>query len=291
MRNWCLLLLFTFAGVVSAQDTGTRQIWDSGFRQHRPPAPKHAGASQGSNAKRDLKYEGDKANSYGSGRDAIVGVTIWTARLPGQGEQSAPRLLVQDQQTTPTEYVFDRLEPGEPLRADDRVRLAIEAPRSGYLYVIDRERFNDGSAGPPYLIFPASRLNRGDNHVVPGQLIEIPAQSDPVPLLRLQRRSSSHIGEDLLVILSPAALPDLVPGEREVRLDPSLVARWEREWAVDAQRLDLAAGQQAIWTAAEKDAGNKQRLLTQDDPMPQTIYFGPVQKNRAVLIRVPIEIR
>src|SRR5205814_852089 len=49
-----------------------------------------------------------------------------------------------------------------------------EAPRGGYLYVIDREQYADGSSSAPYLIYPNFQNRAGDNAVAPGRLIEIP---------------------------------------------------------------------------------------------------------------------
>jgi hypothetical protein len=43
----------------------------------------------------------------------------------------------------------------------------------GYLYVIDREQYEDGTLGEPVQIFPTTRTRGGDNSVKPGSLIEI----------------------------------------------------------------------------------------------------------------------
>ena len=62
------------------------------------------------------------------------------------------------------------------LAIGQRVRLSIESARTGYLYVINRELYADGSTGEPYLIFPTTRLHRGDNKVTIGR-IEVTAVS------------------------------------------------------------------------------------------------------------------
>ena len=50
-----------------------------------------------------------------------------------------------------------RIDPDNtPLRDGDRMRLSIEAPWDGYLYVLNREQYADGSTSDPYLIFPAA---------------------------------------------------------------------------------------------------------------------------------------
>jgi hypothetical protein len=47
----------------------------------------------------------------------------------------------------PTEWTPQRIEADTPLKVGERVRLSIESPRTGYLYVIDREQYADGSYG------------------------------------------------------------------------------------------------------------------------------------------------
>ena len=75
-----------------------------------------------------------------------------------------------------SQWTPERIEVDTPLKVNDRVRLSVESPRDGYLYVIDREQYADGSLGDAYLIFPTRRTRGGDNRVRPGKLIDIPAQ-------------------------------------------------------------------------------------------------------------------
>ena len=81
------------------------------------------------------------------------------------------------------QYVPVRVAAGEPVAAGQRVRVSIEAPRAGYLYVINREQYADGTMSEPYLIFPTLRTRGGDNAVKAGRVVEIPDQGDNPPLL------------------------------------------------------------------------------------------------------------
>jgi hypothetical protein len=76
------------------------------------------------------------------------------------------------------QYTPERIEAATPLNVGDRVRITVESPRSGFLYIIDREQYIDGSFGEPMLIFPTLKTRGGDNRVMPGKLIDIPAQED-----------------------------------------------------------------------------------------------------------------
>src|SRR5262249_25521150 len=89
------------------------------------------------------------------------------------------RILSHPEPSKPaTEYQAERIK-GDPLLAyGDKVRLGIESPREGYLYVFDRELYQDGSWSDAYMIFPTKRLRNGDNRIKANRPIELPALSD-----------------------------------------------------------------------------------------------------------------
>jgi hypothetical protein len=286
MRLRALILLLAVLSPLIAQDEA-RQIWDEGFRQKRP-APARRAASPA----KKIAYRASQPGTTAKTGGALVGVTVWRLRSGARGDENAARLLVPDTPGgTTTEYVPERVPVSGKLREGDRVRLAIEVPQDGYLYVIDRERYNDGGFSDPYLIFPALNLSKGDNRVTAGRLVEIPAQSDPVPALRLERQSDRQIGEELLVIVTQKPIENLPLGTRPIKLAPEMVAGWERSWGSTAKRLDLVSGGEQNWTMVEKQAGGSdQRLLTQDDPMPQAIFQLASPPNTPLLVRVPLEV-
>jgi hypothetical protein len=192
--------------------------------------------------------------------------------------------------SSPVEYVPERIRLDQLLHVGDRIRLGIESPREGYLYVVDRERYRDGARGAPYLLFPIEMMNNGDNRVSPGRLIELPGRADPTPALRVDRRDERHIGEELLLIFSSTRLPGIQAGPRVQRLPEDLVTAWEREFAPVSVRLELvdSGGE---WTAAEQSAGSAKRLLTPEDPMPQSIFVTTGNRDRPVMVRVPLEVQ
>src|SRR5437764_1140842 len=106
-----------------------------------------------------------------------VGVTVWRLRHAAASDAAGARILVQEDEKT-VEWVPERMASGSRLNEGDRVRLSIESPDAGFLYVIDRERYASGERGAPWLIFPTSRTHGGDNRVSAGKLIDIPAQDD-----------------------------------------------------------------------------------------------------------------
>jgi len=133
-------------------------------------------------------------------------------------------------------------------------------------------------------------LNHGDNRVSPGRLIEIPSQEDPVIALNVVRSGQRHIGEELLVLFSPERLQSVPISKPDTALPPDLVQNWEREWPAATLRMDLARDGDA-WTSAEKAAGAEKRLLTQADPMPQSIFAASAAPNRPFLLHIPLEVQ
>ncbi len=287
-----LLVALVCVSPMIAQDEA-RQIWDDGFRQKRP-APANKPAARPGTAGRPIAYRASQPITAGTpAPGALVGVTIWRLRPGSRGDENVPRLLVPDEPSGPSiEYVPERVPVNGALREGDRVRLAIEVPQTGYLYVIDRERYKDGGFSDPYLLFPALNLSKGDNRVAAGRLVEIPAQSDPIPALRLERQSSQQVGEELLILVTQKPIEGLQIGTRPLKLAQEMVAAWERDWASSTKRLDLVSGSEAAWTAAEKRAGaSADRPLTRDDPMPQAIFQVASPPDRPLLVHIPLEIR
>ncbi|MBC7911047.1 MAG: hypothetical protein H7Y30_11135 [Pyrinomonadaceae bacterium] len=220
---------------------------------------------------------------------AQVGVTIWQLRPSGASDDKETRILDQEETDARVELTPVRIEAETLLKVRDKVRLSIESPRTGYLYVIDRELYADGSMSAPYLIFPTQRTRGGDNAVRAGVLIDIPAQDDSPNCFTLKPSRPDQVGEVLTVLVTTEPL-DIPPLQRKyMRLDEAQVAEWERMWKTDAERFEMEGGAGQTWTQAEKAAsGNESRVLDQEDPAPQTIYRVTTKPGNAVMITVPL---
>ena len=188
------------------------------------------------------------------------------------------------------QWVAERIEAGTPLNIGDRVRLTVESPRPGYLYIIDREQYADGSFGEPMLIFPTLRTRGGDNRVEPGKLIDIPAQEDQYSYFTAQPAGGrrDQVAEVLTIILVPQALT-LRISEQPLRIAQTEMAGWESLWGGATERLELVNGAGQTWTNEEKLAGAvKGRQLTQTGPPPQTVYRVARKAGGSLLITVPL---
>jgi len=285
------IALFALAvSSVFAQDE-PRQIYDSYFGKSRPPAT--GGAAQVKPEYRTATTktgpQGKKGGTTGGHAGNALGVTLWRMEAPAPGDGA--RLLVEAGSNR-REFTPHRLQAGELLRQGDFVRLSIESPAEGYLYVVDQELHADGTLGPPYLIFPTQHTRGGDNRVRGGQLVEIPSQTDPFKMFEIKAKGPNEQGEHLTVLLTPAPIPGLklTPSEQEV--PKATFDSWVAQYKAEYQHLELADGEGKAWTKAEQQAGlNGATLLTKADPGPQTIFYFPERAGKAVMAVVRLQIR
>lgn len=219
-----------------------------------------------------------------------IGITIWRLR-PSSGNDAGARVLVMEKAQT-SQWTPERVEADTQLRVGERVRISVESPRAGYLYVIDREQHADGSLGAAYLIFPTTRTRGGDNQVRPGRLIDIPAQEDNPSYFTLTPTAgrSDQVAEVLTFIVTAQPLEGLPISDNPLRVSNSDVAKWETTWSSEVERFEMEGGLGLTWTAAEKEAGSTTsgRLLTQEEPAPQTIYRISSKSKNSFLVTVPL---
>ena len=223
-----------------------------------------------------------------------IGVTFWrmvpeTKSAPG--DKVTARMLVQESGAD-NQYTPQRVAAGTFFRTGDKVRLSFETPRTGYLYVIDREIYADGKVGEPYLIFPTRSARGGDNRVQPGWVIDIPGQSDRVPFFTLQSPNPNWRGELLTVIVSPAPLSDIGMPDKPSPISPALVAALEDKYLRDASEYEQQGTEGKNYTKAEKEAGSiAKRQLTQDDPYPQTMYLVKMRPKEPMLVNLNLAVK
>ncbi len=316
---WLLLPLIVAvnligAATVNAQDEDSRRLWDGAFLKKRaeaktpaPPARKTTAyrratpkktttqnpASQNPASQNPTTQNSAAQNSATKNQPDIkadgelVGLTIWRLRASRTTDSQELRLLLEDESNKETEWTPERVEADTVFAAGDRVRLGIESPRDGYLYVIDREQYTDGTFSDPYLIFPSLRNRDGANSVAAGKLIELPERA----AFRLKPMRADYAGEVLTVLVTSEPLTDVKPESGPVKLDSKTVAQWESQWAGAVERFELIGGAGKPYTKAEKEAGQDgARILTQEDAMPQTLFHVNVKRGAPLLVTVPLRI-
>lgn len=212
---------------------------------------------------------------------AKVGVTIW--RLQSDGSKDISQVGEEAQ-------TLEQVEASSELAIGSHVRIGIEPlARAGYLYIIDREQFADGSFGTAHLIFPTLRTRKGNNLVHAFERVLIPTRPS---YFRINPSSTgkTQVAEVLTIIISPTELelPDAL-SDKPMTLSVEQVNEWETKWSSPVVELEMVGG--AGETTGAKDigqVGEESQQLTADDPYPQTVYRATIKRGGAMLVTVPL---
>src|SRR6185295_12120642 len=219
--------------------------------------------------------------------ETVVGVTLWRLR-PARQSDSGERLIVHEDNSD-NEWIPERISANTRLVQGDKLRISVETVRAGYLYVIDREQYADGTLGEPYLIFPTTRTSNGNNEVSVGRLLEIPAQDDSPPFFTMKKSRPDHVAEVLSVIVTPTPLEEIQITDKAQKLTDSQVAGWEKAWGTSVGRLEMSTIGQT-WTKEEKDATT--RALTASAPAPQLLFYRPsVKPTEPMYVKLRLQYR
>ncbi|HJP95590.1 MAG TPA: hypothetical protein VJ875_26820 [Pyrinomonadaceae bacterium] len=283
--SFALMVLITIGCSVLAQksDDGTRKLWDTAFIT--PSASKKSTVRRRVNTSYRIATPNVPVENVAP--DTVVGVTLWRLR-PANRADSGARLIVHDDNAV-TEWVPERISANTRLVQGDRLRISVEAVRAGYLYVIDREQYADGSLGEPYLIFPTTRTAGGDNKVAVGRLLEIPAQDDSPPYFTMKKSRPDHVAEVVSVLVTPEPLKAVQITDKAQKLVPDQVAQWEKEWGSSVGHLEMSTSGQT-WTREEKNATT--RALTASAPAPQLLFYRPsVKPTEPMFVKLRLQYR
>jgi hypothetical protein len=309
---WMIMLLIAaislcLIGVSIARAQGEdapRRLWDGAFLKKRAEAKTTAPAGKTTAYKRVKTNKPATPNQGSQSSPAqnttaqnkptepadgeVIGLTIWRLRPSRTADDREARLLLEEGSSKEVEWTPERVEADTIFVSGERVRLGVESPRDGYLYVIDREQYTDGGVSDPYLIFPSLNNRDGANSVAAGKLIELPGRSS---VFRLDPMRPDYAGEVLTILVTPEPLKDVKPGTGPVKLNSETVAQWESQWGGAFERFELVGGAGKPYTKAEKQAGQDgSRSLTQNDAMPQTLYQVNVKSGAPLLVKVPLRI-
>jgi hypothetical protein len=264
-----LLLAVSASLLTTAQtvDDQTRKLWDTAFIT---PA-----SSKRTSSRRRTSYRVATPNVPvdNVAPETVVGVTIWRLR-PARRADAGERLIVHESSAT-TEWLPERISPSTRLVQGDRLRITVEAVRAGYLYVINREQYADGSLGEPYLFFPTTRTAGGDNEVAVGKLVEIPDQEDAPPFFTMKKSRPDHVAEVVSVLVTTKPLEGVQITDKPLKLSEAQVPEWETTWGSSVGNLEMPTDGQA-WTRDEKNSHT--RALQPSAPAPQLVFYRPGAK-------------
>ena len=277
-----LALVLTFS--VRSQDDDSKAIKAEVFIKRRP--------SEGARPPSKAKYRADSKSSKSVDPKQMtgmvvneVGLTIWRFRPASESDKTKELVEVADDQ----QWVLERIAEGTPLSPGQKVRLSFESlSTTGYLYIVNREEFADGTFGVPKLIFPTRKsLNR--YKVEPGRLIYIPSASSKFEIIPSDS-TKTHVGESLSIIISPKPLiDDSQLQSQAITLSQKQFDQWLNEWKAKIEKFEMEGGIGQTLTQSEKVAANLNApLLSQADPVPQTVYQLTAKPEQPLLIALPL---
>jgi hypothetical protein len=277
---------------------GTKSIKSEEYLGKRPesskaeaPSPSSPARNQQRSSPRSHVYTVDKNFPVGlPPRDqeyVRIGVTMWRfspnqCAIPNCPLPAADKGLIDTAAGT-------RIDDSAALSTGERVRLGLESlSHDGFVYVIDREQYADGTFGDPYLIFPTKNIHNGSNYARPGLQIQLPRAEG---CFCVKSRSQQRIlaADNLIVIVSPQPLlsSDEI-GSREIALPARLAAYVGRADKERVHRGTLKDGAGLARSATEQAAGTKglfdtEPVLTQSDLPPQNVYQSLVPRGSAAV--------
>ena len=200
-----------------------------------------------------------------------IGVTFWRLRpiVADDGEVPIFSVKVGDGRA---DWTAERVNSTTRFKTGDRVRFTIESSRSGYLYIINREYYTDGTTGAANIIFPTLRTRGGENRVGAGSLVDVPASTDSVPYFTIKPKRADYAGEEIVVLITKEKMP-FETRMKPIALDSAQLLRWSNDWGAIVDIYDAEDGEGIPMTNTEMvTAQTSSRSLEQEEPLPQTIY-------------------
>ena len=181
-----------------------------------------------------------------------------------------------------------------------------QSNRIGYLYVINRVQYSNGTFGPARLIFPTSRTYGGDNRVLPGKTVTLPAPERPWQIRRT-RSGPAQAFETYTLIISPVPLKDnqrreLQGDDASSKVLETLISGSTRVSGGGESRGDLERGEGQLITQREqaasgnptlrqRDTGELDSDLTLADPPPQIVFSKVLRPGERMLVTIKLPFR
>lgn len=220
---------------------------------------------------------------------AMLGLTIWKQGAVSKGEES--KGLVEE------ESGLERNESETPLAVGDRIRFSVESlSRKGYLYIVDRELYSDGTYGTPTLVYPTLNNKNGSNLIGAGTSIFVP-QSSNYFVVKPQQGAKKQVAEVLTIIVSPKILVEQSSLDtKAITLSQAQFTNWLKQWEVETTLLEQANGAGAKITPVEREAAKglveeTTNPLTQNDPPPQSVFLAKIRRSDPLLVNVFLKFR
>jgi hypothetical protein len=229
-----------------------------------------------------------------------VGVTFWRLREVRKLDDPAvvePTRIVKRVKGKPIE--FDKAIPerahSEATWSDgEKFRLSIEVPFECFIYILNQERYADGTLSEPYLVFPSKGDLARNAKAVAGKLVYFPNEQDCFEIASLGESGRTKVAEVFAILLSPTTideLPALAEQEEKRRVEAGLFKRLLNDWGARTWTFEnMGALGTSITRVEKKSSTGGAEVLTDRDPEPQTVYHVARKRGASLLVTVPIRI-
>lgn len=222
-----------------------------------------------------------------------LGITFWKIRplISGEKEDEDIAIFPVRVENKTEKWTAERVSSKTVFKKGDRVRFTIEPSRTGYIYIVNRELYADGTNGQTSMIFPTLRSRGGDNRVQAGSLIEIPSSDSSVPYFNIKPTREDYIGEELIALILRDQLPNFEVGLRPKPFSSEIVDQWFADWEKTVDIYDAEDGEGLAYSTTESSAANvPTRTLTQEEPLPQTIYKVMLKEGDPLLVAFKLNV-
>jgi hypothetical protein len=213
-----------------------------------------------------------------------VGITIW---LVDSGKSKGVEQLGAEQ-------TQERLDTNATYTDGDTVRLTIVSQTGGYLYIVDREHYSDGTYGPAILAFPTLKTRRGDNLIQSWEPIQVPAYPSVWRFKPREWKAGEtrkvQTSEVLTIIISPKPLIDRSRiSTQQLALDKGEFERWQAQWQTTSQQFDMENSVGQVFKAGAKALEQEGAEAPREEELDaQTSYQVAVKPGAPIMITVPL---
>lgn len=233
-----------------------------------------------SRRKRSTHKNSRAANIKSTFSNRLIAFTLWRVIKKDNTNNSDEAQNVLD---------FESINLDTPLAANDELRVTIEIPRRGYLYVIDSEVYSDGEKNAK-LIFPTNRINNGDNRIAPAQPVGIPNIEDSPPFFTLNLKKDQQ-AENLRILVTSKPLTDLNIGDKPQALS---IKDFEalKKFEVKVEKIELGRVNK-LQSKAEQQAefGNRaKKELEHTSPLPQSAFLAATDSGDSIMTVLTLKL-
>lgn len=175
----------------------------------------------------------------------------------------------------------------------DWLRFSLDLPIDGYIYIFNREKYVDGSLGQPYLIFPGQVDKGKSDKTIPGKLLFIPSEPDYFEIEDTNESEKEKLAEIYYVLISPTPLADvtLLKTDEPEPISLELFKQYEK-FSAPLLKFESQSEANKTITRIEKLANTKgTETLTEDDPLPQTVYHIAKPLGETIFFSISAEIK